>query len=158
MYRCKSCAAKVALGKIGGLQKIVRQLDEDKGVAEIPEVEGDYTRINIWEDIPKHAFNKAAKAAMNAANTTGNQRAGEYKDSWATENLSTPFLDATLRAIFRGEDINLIAPEEKRLLVIASMVDVKLSRLPGGYKADTYIDLLNYIAALTTWMGEYQIE
>ena len=113
------------------------------------------------EPVAKHTFNRAVDAAFAASQSISNQRGGEYQDSWATENQSTHFLDATLRLIDGTEDLYAlgdISKEAKRLLMIASLCDVKVSRMLGSWKDDTYDDLLNYLAAYTTLAKEYQAQ
>jgi hypothetical protein len=95
-----------------------------------------------------HAFNAAADATMARAGATSNQRAGEYLDTWALEGQNTPFLDDALRAAALGADIGRA---EKRLILVAALCDVKLSRMGGGWKEDTCLDLLNYVSAYTSW-------
>jgi hypothetical protein len=111
------------------------------------------------EPVAKHTFNRAVDAAFAASQAISNQRAGEYKDSWSTDNQSTHLLDATLRLIDGTEDLYAlgdISKEAKRLLMLASMVDVKISRMGGPWKADSFEDALNYLAAYTTLAKEYQ--
>jgi hypothetical protein len=71
-------------------------------------------------------------------------------------------LDATLRAISEqqghaGADVSLVdlTSEERRLIVVGCLADVKLSRLIGEWKQDHVDDLVNYSTAWNTWMGEY---
>lgn len=74
------------------------------------------------------------------------QRAGEYLDSWSLENLRTPYLDSLQYHISRCSNITCY-PLLKRLIIMASMCDIKLSRMSGPFKEDTYIDLNNYNSA-----------
>jgi hypothetical protein len=111
------------------------------------------------EPVAKHTFNRAVDQAFAASQAISNQRGGEYQDSWATENQSAHFLDATLRLIDATEDLYAlgdISKEAKRLLMLASLCDVKVSRMLGSWKDDTYDDLLNYLAAYTTLAKEYK--
>jgi hypothetical protein len=112
--------------------------------------------------VSTHAFNRAVDSTLNRCLLISNQRGGEYQDTWSEANLRTAFLDATLRGIseqqgHHGTDVELIAltPAEKRLLIVAAMVDVKLSRMIGPWKDDTVLDAINYLAAYAAWMGEY---
>lgn len=82
------------------------------------------------------------------------QRGVEYQDSWALDNLKTPFFDQAWAAA-TGTAANFLSKEEKRLLVIAALCDVKVSRLVGAFKSDTYEDLINYVATLRTWFEQY---
>lgn len=99
----------------------------------------------------KASFNAAAEKTINRALEICNQRGNEYQDSWALENLKTPFLDNILRALNMS-----LTPEEKRLVVISGLCDVKISRLTGAWKSDTTLDMVNYIGSLTTWREEYE--
>lgn len=93
-----------------------------------------------------HTFNRAAERTIADAMAISNQRAGEYHDSWSLQNLKTPFIDNLLRD-YPVCPINQDEREYKRLVVMASMVDIKVSRMGGGWKKDTSIDMINYVAA-----------
>lgn len=96
------------------------------------------------------AFNAACEDTLEACLAVSTQRGDEYADSWALENQATRFLDLVLREI--GGDRSA---EAKRLLMVASLCDVKISRTLGPYKSDTFDDLINYLAALRSWLQEY---
>lgn len=66
-------------------------------------------------------------------------RGKEYCDSWATENIVRVFTDFAGR-ITGGDDSN----EAVRLRQLAALCDVKLSRLGGAFKDDTWHDGCNY--------------
>lgn len=108
---------------------------------------------------PKAAFNAAVDTVLEGALKVSDQRGGEYGDTWSLKNQHTPFLDAVLTQIGRGKNAyiasNAYSTEEKRLIMVACLCDVKISRLIGGYKDDTIDDLINYAAALRAWMGAY---
>lgn len=99
----------------------------------------------------KAAFNAAVDDTLGACLNVSNQRGGEYQDTWALENMVTTFLDATLRDL---HIVNLTA-EEKRLLIVAALVDVKDSRMLGPWKEDTVDDGINYRAAYRAWRSAY---
>ena len=112
--------------------------------------------------VSTHAFNRAVDASVARTQAISGQRGQTYQDTWSEANLRTSFLDATLRSIaeqqgHHGADIELAAltPAERRLIVVASLCDVKLSRLIGEWKQDHVDDLENYAGAWNTWMGEY---
>jgi hypothetical protein len=96
-------------------------------------------------------FTKAVRETLAEATSVLDQRSGEYLDSWSLDNQSTPFLDNVLS----GFGVS-VTPEQKRLVLLASLCDVKLSRLTGPWKQDTAIDLVNYTAALAALRGQYE--
>jgi hypothetical protein len=100
----------------------------------------------------KATFNDAAEETIKKALAVCAQRGGEYNDSWAIENIKTPFLDNTLQ----GFGIALTA-SAKRLIVLAALADVKISRLVGPYKEDSAVDLINYVAAYNSLRLRYDI-
>jgi hypothetical protein len=86
-------------------------------------------------------FGSHAGSGLKQANEILEQRGEEYADSWGEP--ITIFLDAVLREIPEPKTV-----EERRLLMLASLCDVKLSRIrSGAFKADSYLDLINYVAA-----------
>lgn len=97
-------------------------------------------------------FENAVDIVLSEALAIATQRGGEYQDSWHVANVRTTFLDHVLREIGTTS-----TPEQKRLVIMASLVDVKMSRLCGPYKRDTYIDAINYLACLCHLMDEYAI-
>lgn len=98
-----------------------------------------------------HTFNIAAKETMDKSIAICEQRAGEYLDSWSLENLKTPYLDSIL------SQFNLEKSHElKRLIIMASMCDIKISRMAGPFKEDTYIDLNNYNSAFCSLRKQYE--
>jgi hypothetical protein len=101
----------------------------------------------------KPTFTKAALETLDECRAIVDQRAGEYEDSWATANQVTPFLDNMLKTF----NVTL-TKEQKRLVLLASMCDVKVSRLVGPFKTDTVVDLINYSAALASLHDEYKTD
>ena len=100
---------------------------------------------------PKQAFNLAADKTFSEAQAIHSQRGVEYSDSWHLDNVHAPVLRMSLREIF-GFDAS---PEELRIIMAASLADVKDSRYVGGWKKDTAHDGLNYRAAHAAWIDEY---
>lgn len=99
----------------------------------------------------KATFNAAAEETINKALAVCDQRGGEYNDSWALEHIKTPFLDNTLDYLTREPyERPVFDARDKRLIVLASLIDVKISRLVGPYKEDSSVDLINYVAAYNT--------
>jgi hypothetical protein len=89
-------------------------------------------------------FNAAVDEVLGKAQAISNERGGQYQDSWALENQQTPFIDNALRVL----GLPAMTREQKRILMLASLSDVKISRMLGPYKADTVEDLLNYLAVM----------
>ena len=109
----------------------------------------------------KAAFNQAVDEVLDEAKAVSDQRGAEYQDTWHLDNVVTTYLDAANRAIINkrlGSDpisyLNYTS-EEKRLLIVAALVDVKSSRMLGAYKRDSVLDAVNYMAAFATWMKAY---
>lgn len=101
--------------------------------------------------VEQHAFNRAVEATLEVSRRLSDQRGTEYLDTWALEHMVTRRLDAILR-------IKGIATDDlawKRLVMVASLCDVKTSRWIGEWKPDTAHDEINYLAALTAWRNEY---
>jgi hypothetical protein len=112
--------------------------------------------------VSRHAFNEAVDKTLHRCLSISDQRGGEYQDTWSLDNEVTIFLDATLRAIGIGPGgpgplaIEPYTPEEKRLLIVASLIDVKLSRMLGPWKQDTIDDTVNYLGAYASWREAYE--
>lgn len=87
-------------------------------------------------------FDAGADKTLDAVRAIYAQRGEEYGDSWRLENMTTTFTEAVLRRM------NVqAAPTMLRLLQLASLVDVKESRLKNGpYKQDSVIDGIAYRA------------
>ena len=102
-------------------------------------------------------FNKLATAGRDAAAAICEQRGAEYRDSWGEcqwLTLRAVLEEATARVFTResGFVVRLLPLDACRALALAAMVDIKIARFGGGYKADTCDDLVNYIAALRSQM------
>ena len=84
-----------------------------------------------------------------------NQRGDEYGDTWALENIVTTYLDGVLNML----GIFGLSLAERRLLEMASLVDVKESRIKhGSWKLDNSDDAVNYRAAFSAWREAYSEE
>lgn len=102
-------------------------------------------------------FPQSADATIEKVRATYATREGEYGDSWATKNQVHTFLDATLKSISdRGVGADAFSPEEKRLIALSSMVDVKMTRMVGPYKEDTIVDLIAYLAVYNELRSQYE--
>lgn len=111
-------------------------------------------------EVSKAVFNSAVDRTLAECQGISNQRGGEYLDSWALENQCTAYFDHVWNLIWKYElgladkGVPLTA-QAKRLLIMASLCDVKISRLLGPYKRDTFIDHINYEAALADLIEQY---
>ena len=98
-----------------------------------------------------HTFNRAALTTIERAKAVCNQRADEYKDSWDLQNLKIVYVRAILERFgFK------CTPEQERLIIMSSLCDVKLSRVAGPFKLDTYDDNINYTGALCELRREWE--
>jgi hypothetical protein len=95
-------------------------------------------------------FERFADAAFAEAQATYKQRGQEYADSWDLSNLQTPFLDLAHGLVADRPGSTAVTAKDKRLIAVAALCDVKLSRVGGGYKKDTLIDFINYLAFMVT--------
>lgn len=88
-------------------------------------------------------FTSLASATLKRVEETFRERGEQYGDSWGS---------------FPGFCVHAIAgvPRSAHVMALAAMVDVKYSRLQGGYKDDTLIDLIAYAAALAEEMRKGQ--
>ncbi len=100
---------------------------------------------------PKQAFNLAADTTLGRCQTIHQQRGAAYEDTWDLNNVHAPVLRLALRETF-GFDAS---PEELRIIMAASLCDVKDSRLIGKWHVDNIDDGINYRAAFAHWMQEY---
>jgi len=109
------------------------------------------------EDIKKHTFNRGVDTILGECIAISDQRGGEYADTWDLKNINTPATGHVLRmkGTFNGED-EMLDKRWRRLLVMAALIDVKLSRLLGEYKEDTFIDLINYSACFADLMRDWK--
>lgn len=101
----------------------------------------------------KHTFNRAAEQTIADALAICSQRGGEYRDSWSIDNLHTPYLDNLLKD--HPAAPSKLVKEHRRLIVMASMIDIKISRMGGPWKLDTSIDLINYVGAYARLRSEF---
>lgn len=106
----------------------------------------------------QHTFNRAAMETLDESIKICEQRAGEYLDSWSLENLRTPYLDSIMHYpdLIRGPMPLKKWDAFRRLIIMASMCDIKLSRMSGPFREDTYIDLNNYNSAFCSLRKEYE--
>lgn len=104
----------------------------------------------------KQTFERCAdKTLLEEVRPTYAERGAQYADTWDPKNTSLHFTReafAALRDIYPES----IGPKEIQLLHLAALVDVKISRMTGGFRSDTVIDLIAYLAAYKTLREEYE--
>jgi hypothetical protein len=108
-------------------------------------------------DVKKHTFNQGVDTILKECLAISDQRGSEYEDTWGLKNINTPLLSHVLRlkGTFDGED-EMLDRRWRRLLAMAGMIDVKISRFLGPFKEDTPIDMINYLACFTYLMREWK--
>lgn len=99
----------------------------------------------------KMTFERCADAALDKVHAIYAQRGGEYQDSWATGNSCFAVTKATLKRF----GIELSA-DQMRLIQLASLIDVKDSRLQGPWTPDSIVDGLAYRAVYLTLREEFE--
>jgi hypothetical protein len=122
----------------------------DEDPTDIIDHNPDYSK---WLDVQAEAaqqmwFDRAMQAVLGEALDIATQRGGEYQDSWSLENQHTPHMDMVIKHLVDIDFMFLEHKYAKRLLMLAAICDIKLSRLGGGFKDDTIVDGINYQAAL----------
>lgn len=115
-----------------------------------------YTQYpDATQPAPVATFNRASAQSIKEATEICNHRGSEYSDSWSLDNLRTPWLDNLFKDHNPVSVAAELLPAYRRLVVLASMLDIKLSRLGGGYKSDTALDSINYLGAYNTLRCEF---
>lgn len=74
---------------------------------------------------------------------TMQDRGSQYADTWGKDGCWH-----LTKAIVKKYTDKELTQEELKAIALASFCDQKYSRFAGGYKEDTAIDLIPYIAAL----------
>lgn len=97
-------------------------------------------------------FTEKASASLVRAAGVFEERGEQYSDTW--KDCQWLALRATLKQIFT----HTIEPEQMRQLAAAVFVDMKYARLAGGYKDDTVIDGINYMALWAEVMRDIKIK
>lgn len=103
-------------------------------------------------------FNDAVNEINGEIMAVMNGRGEQYGDSWGEDGRFVNTRQAYAAVshllnnhIVAGSEITIAI----RLIAIAAMVDVKINRMVGGYKEDTFIDLANYSAGLVKAWREF---
>ena len=88
-------------------------------------------------------FIRAATVTLKEVASTMQERGSQYSDSWgedATWNLT--------KSIIKKYTDKDLTDEELTCIGLAVFIDQKYSRFLGGYKHDTALDIVPYLAAL----------
>lgn len=97
-------------------------------------------------------FTRTADATLTRARAVYAQRGDAYGDTWALPNLHTELTEYVLN-LRRDTDYKAWL----RLLMLATLCDVKESRIQGGGNIDDHlIDHINYKASFTEHLREFE--
>jgi hypothetical protein len=91
----------------------------------------------------ENAFIKDATNSLNEVVATMHERGSQYCDTWGKDgcwNLT--------KSVIKKTTNHNPTQKECEAIALAAFVDQKYSRFAGGYKKDTAIDIIPYIAAL----------
>lgn len=88
-------------------------------------------------------FITSATATFKEVVSTMQERGSQYADTWGKDGCWH-----LTKAIIKEYEGQEITDEVCKAIALATFIDQKYSRFAGGYKKDTAIDLVNYIAAL----------
>ena len=88
-------------------------------------------------------FIASATNTLKEVAKTMQERGDQYADTWGKDGVW--HLTKAIVKQYTGVDVN---DETCKAIALATFIDQKYSRFAGGYKKDTAIDLVNYIAAL----------
>ena len=77
------------------------------------------------------------------------ERGDQYADTWGKDGVWH-----LTKAILKKYSNTDVDDEACKAIALATFIDQKYSRFAGGYKKDTAIDLVNYIAALADKVKE----
>lgn len=109
----------------------------------------DFDVVSLNEVPNTPTFTRLADITLDRCVDTYSTRGAQYADDWkARPNFA---LSAVAQKL--GYNIN---PAHLRAITAAVLVDVKYSRLMGGYKDDSIIDGINYAAVLAQEMREIE--
>jgi hypothetical protein len=84
-----------------------------------------------------------ASQTLKEAAKTMHERGNQYADTWGKD--ACWHLTKSVLEKYKGQEPNLMIC---KAVALASFIDQKYSRFAGGYKHDTTIDLISYLAAL----------
>ncbi len=99
----------------------------------------------------KNKFIDSATTTLKVVVETMQERGDQYADTWGKDgcwNLTRAVTEKYLGSKPSNEICEIIA--------LAAFIDQKYSRFSGGYKQDTTIDLVSYLAALGDMVNKQQ--
>jgi len=88
-------------------------------------------------------FISSATATFKEVVATMQERGSQYADTWGKDGCW--HLTKAIMKQYEGKEID---DEACKAIALATFIDQKYSRFAGGYRKDTAIDLVNYLAAL----------
>ena len=88
-------------------------------------------------------FIENASNTLKEAAKTMHERGSQYSDTWGKDGCWH-----LTKAIVKKYTDKDLTNEELKAIGLAVFIDQKYSRFAGGYKHDTAIDLIPYLAAL----------
>ena len=97
----------------------------------------------------KNKFINSATNTLKVVVETMQQRGEQYADTWGKDgcwNLS--------KAVIEKQFGIKPTVEQCESIALACFIDQKYSRFSGGYKQDTTVDLVSYLAALADTMNK----
>jgi hypothetical protein len=88
-------------------------------------------------------FIERASTTLKEAAKTMHERGSQYADTWGEDGCWH-----LTKAIVKKHTDKEITVDAAKAIALACFIDQKYSRFAGGYKHDTAIDLIPYVAAL----------
>lgn len=89
-----------------------------------------------------NSFITAATSTIKEVVSTIQERGNQYSDSWG-KDAAWHLTKATIKKLVNTE----ITDKQAASIGLATFIDQKYSRFAGGYKRDTALDLIPYLAA-----------
>jgi hypothetical protein len=90
----------------------------------------------------QNEFISSATATIKEVITTIHERGSQYCDSWG-KSATWHLTKAAIKKVLNVD----VTDEQASIIGLAVFIDQKYSRFSGGYKRDTALDLIPYIAA-----------
>jgi hypothetical protein len=94
-------------------------------------------------------FINAATNTLKEVAKTMQERGGQYADTWGKDGCW--HLTKAIVAKYSGKTVD---DDACKAIALAAFIDQKYSRFAGGYRKDTAVDIVGYIAALADTVKE----